>query len=248
MLEISLKSDIGERQEQQDAVYVKKYSEDTVLMILCDGMGGFSGGSIASTLAVNEILKIFDKSEFNDINELLTYAMDVADSIIFKLKDENNRRLMAGTTCVIVFIKNMKMYWLSVGDSRLYVIRNGKISQITRDHTVELKLRIDYSNDKITIEEFNEGMKDKSTLCSYLGMNGIEIYDISKEALKIKPDDLILLASDGLYKSLSKEEILRFVLEKRNNEDIVDDMLCEAAKVAKGKNQDNTSIILCRVK
>ena len=245
--EIALKSDIGERPEQQDAIdaYIE---QDKGIIALCDGMGGFEGGSIASRIAVNEFINMF-KAETKPINsEFLSYAMDVVDSKISGLRNESNIRIHAGSTCVIACLEKRKLQWLSVGDSRLYIIRNGSITQMTRDHTMELQARIDYSKEKITYEEFEIAMKTKDTLCSYLGINGIEIYDISERALDLIKDDIIVLVSDGVYKSLMSEDICRLIVNSSNVESAVFNIILTAEAIAKGKNQDNTSVIICKIK
>ncbi len=245
--EIALKSDIGERPEQQDAIDV--YMEDERgILVLCDGMGGFEGGSFASKLAVNEFINMYIRENGIVDADFLSYAMDVIDSKVAALRNENNEKIHAGTTCVVATLDKKELRWLSVGDSRLYIIRDNKITQMTRDHNVELKSRIEYSKGKITYEEFEATMKDKDTLCSYLGLNGIEIFDVNEQALSLKQGDIIILATDGLYKSLLPEEILEGVTRSYSMEQAVTNILKCAADIAKGKNQDNTSVIICKVR
>lgn len=223
MLLTSAKSNIGERSEQQDAIFVKHLESGGVLLILCDGMGGFNGGSKASNTAISEMLRVICNDNLDNIPDLLTYAMDVADSAVFKLKDENNRRLGAGTTCVTVLIKNNKLYWLSVGDSRLYLIRNSAIIQMTRDHVINCQL------------------------CSYLGINGIERYDISEKPLDLMKNDILILASDGLYRSISERDILKYSVTETDVDVLTEKIINSAVNAGKGRNQDNASIILCKL-
>lgn len=245
--EIALKSDIGERLEQQDAIdaYIEP---DKGILVLCDGMGGFEGGGIASSLAVNEFINMYKKENEAVTAEFLLYAMDVIDSKIAGLKNENNIGIHAGSTCVVACLEKRKLQWLSVGDSRLYVIRNGRITQMTRDHTVELQARINYANGKINYEEFEKAMVTKDTLCSYLGLKGIGIYDVSEKHLELKKEDIIVLATDGLYKSLILEEICQLIVESPSVECAATNVISKAAAMAKGKNQDNTSVIICKIK
>ena len=223
MLLTSAKSNIGERSEQQDAIFVKHFESGEVLLVLCDGMGGFNGGSKASNMAISEIFRVICNDNLDNIPDLLTYAMDVADSAVFKLKDENNKRLGAGTTCVTVLIKNNKLYWLSVGDSRLYLIRNSAINQMTRDHVVNCRL------------------------CSYLGINGIDRYDISEKPLDLMKNDILILASDGLYRSISESDILKYSVTETDVDILTEKIINSAVDAGKGRNQDNASIILCKL-
>lgn len=210
--------------------------------------GGFEGGSRASQLAVSGFINMY-RRESGEINaDFLSYAMDVIDSKIAAFRNENNERIHAGTTCVVACLDRKELRWLSVGDSRLYIIRDNHITQMTRDHTVELQSRIEYSNGKITYEEYGEAMKNAGTLCSYLGLNGIDIFDVNEQALTLKQGDIIILATDGLYKSLMPEEIKDCVLKCATMEQATVNILKQAADIARGKNQDNTSVIICKVK
>ncbi len=246
MYEIEARSVIGERAEQQDAVYTDD-KDGRALMIICDGMGGFSGGSIASNMAISEFVRLFEKE--NDITDkdFLIYAMDLVDSKVASIKDENNIKIRAGTTCVLAIVKDNRLHWISVGDSRMYIIRNGRITQMTRDHNVELQLRMEFAEGKISYDEYVESLVDKNTLCSYLGINGIKIYDINEQPLQLKRNDIIILATDGLFKSLDCEQINNMVLKSHTMREAADNLINAAGEIAKGKNQDNTSLILCRI-
>lgn len=244
--QVSARSVIGERTEQQDAIHTE-VDQDKCLLIVCDGMGGFEGGSMASQLAVNEFVRLFDKEQDVIDYEFLSYAMDVVDSKVASIRNSDNEKIHAGSTCVVAYFNNRNLRWLSVGDSRLYIIRNDKITQMTRDHTVELKSRIEYSEGKITYQEFETAMLERNTLCSYLGINGIGIYDINERELNLQKDDVVVLATDGLYKSLTAEEICKIVMTNNNISDAMNSLMEKAAQIAKGKNQDNTSVILCKI-
>lgn len=246
MYEIEARSVIGERPEQQDAIYTEIKSDRTV-MILCDGMGGFNGGSIASNIAINELARLLDKEKDITDKHFLTYIMDLTDSKIASIKDENNMKIRAGTTCVLAIIVNNQLHWLSVGDSRMYIIRDNKITQMTRDHIVELEARIDFAEGRITYDEYLQSLSNKNTLCSYLGINGIKLYDINDVPLQLKEKDIIILASDGLFKSLNEEQIKTIVLESNGMKSAADKLIDRASAIAKGQNQDNTSFILCRI-
>lgn len=245
--EIGMQSIIGERSEQQDCIYARGDIEEC-LLILCDGMGGFEGGSLASRKAVDELTKIYDREQGIKDADFLTYAMDVADHAVSNIQNKENESIRAGTTCVMVVINKNEVHWMSVGDSRLYIIRDKRITQMTRDHTVELKARIEYANGKLTWQEFEDTLNERNALCSYLGINGIEIYDVSRQALKLKTNDILLLISDGIYKSLKDDEILQCVLHSKNMQNAALRLVEEATKIARGHNQDNTSVIICRIK
>lgn len=140
------------------------------------------------------------------------------------------------------------MYCLSVGDSRLYLLRNNAIAQLTRDHTVALKAENDYRLEKISYDEYLKLSEDKSTLCSYFGLGGIEIYDLNKELYELNKNDILVAVTDGLYKSLNINEIKDILLKNRDVKSMAEQLIHKAALFAKGKNQDNTTVAICRIR
>ncbi len=140
------------------------------------------------------------------------------------------------------------MYCLSVGDSRLYLLRNNAIAQLTRDHTVALKAENDYRLEKISYDEYLKLSEDKSTLCSYFGLGGIEIYDLNKELYDLNKNDILVAVTDGLYKSLNINEIKDILLKNRDVKSMAEQLIHKAALFAKGKNQDNTTVAICRIR
>lgn len=147
--EIAIVSDIGERKENEDA-YGIDVSEENAAVVVCDGMGGFESGKLASGTAVNELIRLYrQRINQKKIDEdFLTYAMDSVDIRISNLHNEDGKKIHAGSTCVMLALQKRGMYCLSVGDSRLYLLRNNAIAQLTRDHTVALKAENDYRLEK----------------------------------------------------------------------------------------------------
>lgn len=247
--DIAAESDVGERSENQDA-YGINISEHDAAIVVCDGMGGFEGGKAAGQLAVSEMLRLCRHIEDSEQNygNALTYAMDVADVKISNLQSSQGRKMHAGATCVTVILKKRGMYCLSVGDSRLYIYRKGRMAQLTRDHTVALKAENDYRNGNMTYDEYVKAAKDKSTLCSYLGLGGIEIYDVNNEIYKLQKEDILIISSDGLYKSLDINAMKKIIEKYSDAETIAHKLINSAADYARGHNQDNTTVAVCRIK
>ena len=191
--EIAIVSDIGERKENEDA-YGIDVSEENAAVVVCDGMGGFESGKLASGIAVNELIRLYrQRINQKKIDEdFLIYAMDSVDIRIFNLHNEDGKKMHAGSTCVMLALQKRGMYCLSVGDSRLYLLRNNAIAQLTRDHTVALKAENDYRLEKISYDEYLKLSEDKSTLCSYFGLGGIEIYDLNKELYELNKNDILV--------------------------------------------------------
>lgn len=247
--EIAIISDIGERAENEDA-YGIEVSEENAAVIVCDGMGGFEGGKLASCMAVNELMRLYrQRINLKKIDEdFLVYAMDSVDIKVSNLRNEDGKKIHAGSTCVMLVLQKKGMYCLSVGDSRLYLLRNNAIAQLTRDHTVALKAENDYKSEKITYDEYLKSGEDKSTLCSYFGIGGIEIYDLNKELYKLEKNDILVAVTDGLYKSLDISGIKNILLKNKDVKSMAEELIYEAASYAKGKNQDNTTVAICKIK
>ena len=249
--DIAMLSDIGERKDNQDAVGCVTQKGQAALA-LCDGMGGFEDGGKASSFAVSEFLRLYRQREpFEagmNISDFLVYAMDFADNHIACFKNGQGENVRAGSTCIFVLLHGKEMYCLSVGDSRLYILRNRRLTQLTRDHTVAFQARRNYEQGKINRDAYEAAVSDNKTLCSYLGLNGIEIYDVNSEKYSLKNGDKLLLATDGLYRSLSAEAIEGIMTKSHSSELIARQLILSALKAGKGKNQDNASAIVCIVK
>ena len=199
---------------------------------------------------VNELIRLYrQRINQKKIDEdFLIYAMDSVDIRIFNLHNEDGKKMHAGSTCVMLALQKRGMYCLSVGDSRLYLLRNNAIAQLTRDHTVALKAENDYRLEKISYDEYLKLSEDKSTLCSYFGLGGIEIYDLNKELYELNKNDILVAVTDGLYKSLNVNEIKDILLKNRDVKSMAEQLIHKAALFAKGKNQDNTTVAICRIR
>lgn len=111
-----------------------------------------------------------------------------------------------------------------------------------------LKAENDYRLEKISYDEYLKLSEDKSTLCSYFGLGGIEIYDLNKELYDLNKNDILVAVTDGLYKSLNINEIKDILLKNRDVKSMAEQLIHKAALFAKGKNQDNTTVAICRIR
>lgn len=136
---IEHKSVIGSREDQQDAYYASS-SGDTAFAVICDGMGGSVGGAAASQIVVNKIIEMVAiKNNTESYPAFFLRAIDILDESVVNLQKQSGA-LNSGTTIVAVGIEKGFLYWLAVGDSRLYIIRGDEIVQVTRDHNFALSI------------------------------------------------------------------------------------------------------------
>lgn len=239
----AMRSVIGTREEQQDYATYKE-TADCMVAVVCDGMGGLNGGSVASKLASEIFIDMIEqKSDDENIPQVLLRSVDIMDEQIYSLKSDQGVKLNAGTTFVAVVIENDKVYWLSIGDSRLYIMRDGEFIQVTRDHNYDLILN---SMPKDYVPSADE-LDKKEALVSFIGIGGVEIMDLSHNPIKLMPGDKLLLTSDGLFKALTDEQIKSVLDESLVAEETVDRLIKESEKYSK-ESRDNTTIVLIDVK
>ena len=205
-------TDVGKvRKMNQDYYYV---SEDGFLNILADGMGGYTGGEVASRLAtvsaVEYLNKHFNKNnnyQKEEILEIIKNTIEYANSEVFKKSKEIEELEQMGTTMEICLIYKNRVFIAHIGDSRVYRIRKGIMRKLTKDHSYVQTLVEDGT---ITKEEAEHHPK-KNMLMKALGCEEkIEADVMVKGFLK---DDIILICSDGLTNMVTEEEIHSIIKE-----------------------------------
>lgn len=248
--EVTVSSALGDREEQQDSACADIKSDEG-LVTVCDGMGGHNGGKLASTLATEIISRAYNDCYPNDnMASVVLEAIKNADSKIALLSDENGNRLNAGSTIVSVYIKNRFLHWFSVGDSRIYVFRNGEFVQITSDHTYKSMLDSQLESNTISQEEYNRKIILGEALISFLGLNGFPKIDINETPFELQTNDRIVLMSDGLYKLLDNDVIRRIIDNFSNIKEALQALELKAKKVSKSENikRDNMTVAVVRIK
>lgn len=245
---IGSSSVIGSRKEQQDAILADKdyayIQNKRVIAVLCDGMGGLDSGAVASQIATATVYQEFLR--WQNVENMPGFFMDVVpkiDSEVSMLTNEDGTPMRAGTTLVSVIIKENQLYWASVGDSHIYIIRDGKILCITEEHNYMKLLKEKVMRGEITIEEMNSDPQ-KEALISYIGMGGVRCIDINYKPFQLLEGDYVILCSDGLYRALNEEEMKEIVYSCGDDVQEAAAKLTDCA-IKKGKrNQDNTSVIV----
>ena len=210
MMRVFAKSDVGKaRENNQDYYYISKTEDELLLYILADGMGGYRGGDIASSLATNAV-RSYIESNFKDtlkereeILKLIKNAIEYANMVVFEKSKDTKELIGMGTTLEVCLIYNNKAYIGHVGDSRIYRIRKQFMRRITRDHSYVEDLVKDGT---ITKEQAATHPK-KNMLTKALGCSAFVEPDMMvKGFLK---DDILLICSDGLTNMVTEEEIYK---------------------------------------
>ena len=173
------------------------------LLVVADGMGGHLGGEEASRIAVTSMGEVFERGG-DDPEELLRQAFDRANAGVFETAAENPELAGMGTTgVVLLFVPERRVWVAHVGDSRAYRLRQGRLQQLTEDHSVVgALLRMGH----ITEEEAREHPQRNEILRAIGTQEQVEV-EIS--CLEVQPGDRYLLCSDGLSGMVIDSEIAR---------------------------------------
>ena len=210
MIKAYAKSDVGKIREKNEDYYEISNSLDEVqLYILADGMGGASGGEIASKLAVQKTKK-YILNNFKDIEkdkdsiiQLVASSMEYANMCVYEEAQKNAELEGMGTTLEIALIYNNKVFIGHIGDSRIYRIRKAFIRKLTQDHSYVQKL----VKDGTITQEQAEKHPQKNILLKVLGCNAFIEPDVMvKGFLK---DDILVMCSDGLSNMVAQDDIYK---------------------------------------
>jgi len=239
---------LGSRKTQQDAFAVSESvmglsTEKTrAWALVCDGMGGMASGELASAATSDIMKQILGTSMLGDsIPEILKQGAYFANEEVKKLSASLDGT--AGTTLVCTVLDDNNLYYISIGDSRIYIYRRGEFVQVNRDHNYFLELTEMVKKGEITQEEA-EADPQKEALISFVGIDNLELIDINLEPLKLENQDIVLLCSDGLTKVLKDEEIKEFIKSANGNIDEILGSLLVEVQAGNIRNLDNTTIAI----
>ena len=239
---------IGHREYQQD--FAGLVTEDrTTLAVICDGMGGLNGGERASREAVQLLLEDYEREQpSQQFTEFLCQEAARMDHLVCGLTNSQGQPLKAGSTTVSVMIHDGELYWMSVGDSRIYVLRGTSIVPVTRDHNYRRELEDMLAKGEITKERFQSetATRRADALTSYLGMGGLRRLERNMQPFVLEKGDMVLLCSDGLYKSLDEHQIQAMILDNQASLTVAVRRMVRMAKELAVKSQDNTTAVLLR--
>ncbi len=245
---IEIAQQLGTNEQQEDAVGCV-LGDMSALLILCDGMGGLNRGALAAETAVATIKSLSKKMDWeqNPI-EFMSRAIRLADEEVYHLRDENDERIKGGCTLIMALLIGRNLYYANVGDSRIYIYEEKEIRQLTQDHNYGEMLKRRFQQGKISEEELKAEWGRAAALTSYIGMGEIKEAFISSQPIKLNRDSVVLLQSDGLYKLVSDDEIRQIVENNSRDLERVMTKLFEQAYHNKRNYQDNTSVMLLRMK
>ena len=231
------------RKQNQDSYHIEQIDKNTLLGIVCDGMGGAKSGNIASTLAVDvfvqEIRRCYKSSmDQEKIDQMLMTAAKLANFTVYDQSLQIEEFDGMGTTLVAVLIKGKKATVINVGDSRAYGIDADGIHQITKDHSL-VQMMVDRG--ELTPERAKT-YPGKNFITRAIGTEPIIISDLFHRNLA--KGDFILLCSDGLSNMMDDQEILFEVVHGVNKQHCCQRLL----NIAKNRGEpDNVTSVLIMI-
>ena len=225
-------SRIGGRGKNEDRMGYC-YTRESGLFVLADGMGGHPEGEVASQLALETVSALYQRQAkpiIQDPAEFLARALMAAHQQIVRYATAKGMLDTPRTTLVAAILQGTEATWVHCGDSRLYVVRDGQLLMRTRDHSY--------------LEQQNAGVikfdhVNRNILFTCLGSPIKPVFD--KASVSLVLGDKLLLCSDGLWGTLSDEEIVQRLAAKSVSQAVPE--LVESALRAGGERCDNVTVL-----
>jgi len=240
---------VGTREEQQDffgfsdpndADFIKHGGR---LSIVCDGMGGLENGQEASHCAVETFLEAYRKKSPNEsIPDALYRSVNFANKRVLEMAESFGQVENCGSTLVAAVVHNDSLYWISVGDSHVYLCRNKELCLLNEEHVYANKLQAAVKRGLLYQEEA-DFHPDREALTSYIGIPELNEISSGTEEREIIDGAGVMLCSDGLSKVLSMEE-MSAVFDIDPNQWAIN--LVEATLSKKRTHQDNVTVTILR--
>lgn len=244
-MEFVTKTDVGiKRSNNEDSFFAKIYNDNIALYIVADGLGGYEGGEIASKILTIKMSRYFEE-HLNDnlkndkvVRNILKKALYETNKEIYKMEKTSEKYSGMGTTIVLVAFIYGKIYYLSVGDSRIYYIDKERltIKQITEDDTYVNTLLKTNVIDESEVENHPQ----KHVLTKAIGVFKDVETDIK---ILMEKEGYLLLCSDGLTNMLDNNEILN-VLKNNKFENIANEYI---KKANNNGGVDNTTVVVIKL-
>jgi protein phosphatase len=215
----------GKTNEDRLAVSSYRISENdptrSVFAIVSDGVGGHRAGEVAAEMAVENISLMVAQSDASQPVQILDNAIQVtSDAIVSKGKDDT-QRLGMGTTCACAWVIGDQLFTASVGDSRIFLLRNADLMQLTVDHTwvqeavergiLDPKAARNHPNVHVIRRYLGSSKTPQADIRLRLAANETDTQSRSNQGLRLLPGDLLLLCTDGLTDVMENEEIIQAV-------------------------------------
>lgn len=237
---------IGSRQQQQDAFGFSNLADAVfrkhggMLAVVADGMGGMAHGEAAGKCAVKAFLDAYQtKTETEPIPDALLRSLHSANAAVYEMAIELDAAEEMGTTLVATVIHNERLHWISCGDSAIFLYRRGEFTALNQPHIFAIDLDDQVINGVIP-RDLAKVHPERESLTSFLGLEKITLLDRSLRPIGLRDGDTVLLASDGLFKTLSFEEMAQSM---DNDAQTLCETLVKRTIATQKAYQDNVTVL-----
>ena len=207
--------EIGDRERQEDS---RGYggSGEYAYAVLADGIGGMEQGEASSGFLVNFASEWLAASKADADTEICNGLYDMIQSANDKLRAHMAKQdgLNSGSTLLAVSIRQNRLFWVSAGDSRIYLLRGGRLFCLTRDHVRLLDNLRKAADGEISFEDACADPMAKALTC-YMGAVRLLDVDRNIKPLILLPGDKVMLCSDGVYGALTEDEMIKALTQNR---------------------------------
>jgi protein phosphatase len=232
----------------------RKNRMPVLFAVLADGIGGHRGGEVAAELAVNHIMQEVAQSDGRHTRQTIARAIaEASDAIAAHSASEEDLKGM-GATCATAWIIGDKLYTAYVGDSRIYLVRSGRIQQLTVDHTwvqeaiekgvITPEKAREHPNVHVIRRYLGSPTPPEPDFRMKLSRDEGDQHAEDNQGIQLLPDDVLLLCSDGLTDLVWNDEILELIRSKPNLKEAARSLI-ELANARGG--HDNTTVVLISV-
>ncbi len=231
----------GKRDSQEDSHLIMQDSQGRILGLVADGVGGYPHGEFASATVTDLFRNTFvQMSEFGSVDSYVRKTLFVAATMIMqKGMMQSDYREAATTVSGFIVDVRTDVWTFNVGDSRVYLIREGEIKRLTKDHSLVQDL---LDKGEITPEQaFSHPQKNILTNMLRSSITNLRI-DVDNPGFML-PGDILLATTDGIHDYLTDNSILNIIINVLEEENPVR-ILAEAAQEAGGT--DNATAVMCR--
>ena len=220
------------RQRNEDRFYAKG-----PVLIVADGMGGYTGGEYASTMVVDTIVDVIERADIITV-EVLREAILEANRMVFEKSQSYKELEGMGTTAVVAYVKEDTLLWAHVGDSRLYIYGDSQLRRMTNDHSMVQEL---VNAGTITEAEVIHHPK-RNMLTRAIGV--YDTVEVDTGMVEVHKGERILLCSDGLSGYIEESRIEEILSEESSESRVLEDLV---QLVYDAGARDNVTIILGRI-
>lgn len=238
-LKFAIRTDVGKVRKNNEDYYIVVKKDDKAILAVADGMGGLDRGGIASQLTCQILADEFVRHNTSDAFKFLSDTISKANEQIYKYSIENSLKGI-GTTLTAILIYDDNLYYANIGDSRLYLYENNELKQLTKDHSF-VQFLLD--RNLITPQQAINHPK-RNLITRAIGIQPTCNPDIVQFPNKITVGQKFLLCTDGLYNSLTDDEIKQFLLSNIDLDIISQALLSNALE--KG-GDDNITFVLIEI-